>query len=334
MPSTLIIAEAGVNHNGDINLARQLIDAASDAGANIVKFQTFKADQLATHFAPKAKYQQKESDKDGNQLEMLRKLELSQEMHYQLIEHCKARKIGFLSTGFDIESLEFLLGLGLDIIKIPSGEITNLPILRYIAKKGKQLIISTGMSTVEEIQDCLIAMYEAGASKEKITLLHCNTAYPTPYDDVNLRAITTLQRRFELPVGYSDHTLGIEVPIAAVSLGATVIEKHFTLDRCLPGPDHKASLEPKELSEMVRSIRIIESALGKENKTPTASEEPNKVIARKSIVAAGPIKAGERFSETNMTTKRPGNGISPMRWDSVLGQIAKRDFEANELIEL
>jgi N,N'-diacetyllegionaminate synthase len=332
---TLIVAEAGVNHNGDISLARQLIDVAAEAGADLVKFQTFTADRLVTKNAEKAVYQNKAAKSEGeSQHAMLRKLELTRETHEILIEHCKSRGVQFFSTGFDLESIDLLMELGLDRFKIPSGEITNLPYLRHVGQYGKSVILSTGMANVGEIEAALSILEQAGTSRKRITVLHCNTEYPTPMTDVNLRAMRTIGDTLGVKVGYSDHTSGIEVAIAAVALGATVIEKHFTLDRNLPGPDHQASLEPVELKEMVVAIRNIEKAMGDGVKRPSPSEAKNKPIARKSLVAAKAIFEGEVFSETNLTVKRPGTGLSPMRWDEVLGCKAPRDFEVDELIEL
>lgn len=331
---TLVIAEAGVNHNGDLNLARQLVDAAADAGADWVKFQTFRADRLVTKNAAKADYQNQTSDAGESQHAMIRKLELTRDNHETLIEHCKSRGIQFFSTGFDLESIDLLVELGLGTFKIPSGEITNLPYLRHIGKYGKPVIISTGMATLLEIEAALNVLGQAGTPRESIKVLHCNTEYPTPMNDVNLLAMLTIRDTFGVQVGYSDHTLGIEVSIAAVALGASVIEKHFTLDRSLPGPDHKASLEPDELKAMVVAIRNIEKALGDGIKRPSSSEAKNKIIARKSLVAADAISEGEVFSETNLTVKRPGTGLSPMRWDEVVGRKASRNFAADELIEL
>ena len=331
---TLIIAEAGVNHNGDISLARQLVDAAAEAGADLVKFQTFNADRLVTRAAKKADYQNKATDSKESQHAMLRRLELTVDMHHQLIAHCAARNIGFFSTGFDIESVDLLVNIGQDHFKIPSGEITNLPYLRHIGRLGKAVIFSTGMATMGEIEAAIDVLEQAGTQRANITVLHCTTEYPTPMDEVNLRAMQSIHSAFGVAVGYSDHTSGIEVPIAAVALGACVIEKHFTLDRNQPGPDHKASLEPEELKAMVTAIRNIEIALGDGIKRLTPSEARNKPIARKSLVANRTIKAGEVFSVQNITAKRPGTGVSPMRWDEVMGRAAPRDFAADELIEL
>ncbi len=332
--STLIIAEAGVNHNGDLELAKQLVDAAADAGADLVKFQTFSAGRLATASAHKAEYQNRTRDKEQSQFTMLQQLELTDEMHEQLIDYCAERSIGSFSTGFDLESLDYLASLGAARFKIPSGEITNLPYLRHIGSFGKPLILSTGMATLGEIEGALDAVETAGTPRSQITVLHCNTEYPTPMQDVNLLAMTRIRDAFGVAVGYSDHTAGIEVPIAAVALGATVIEKHLTLDRNLPGPDHKASLEPDEFAAMVRAIRNIEQAMGDGIKRPSPSEAKNKTIARKSLVAAKSIKTGERFTPENLTAKRPGTGISPMRWDEVMGRTATRDYGVDELIEL
>ena len=330
---TLIIAEAGVNHNGDLEIAKQLIDAAADAGADFVKFQTFSADRLVTRDAAKADYQAKATDSSETQYKMLKQLELTPQMHLVLIEHCKSRNIQFFSTAFDIESIDFLLGLGLTFFKIPSGEMTNLPYLRHIGGLNKTVILSTGMSTMGDIEAAIDVLMQAGTPREKITILHCTTEYPTPMHDVNLKAMQSIQTAFGVKVGYSDHTQGIEVAIAAVAMGASVIEKHFTLDRNMSGPDHQASLEPAELKAMVVAIRNIEIALGDGIKKLTQSEAKNKPIARKSLVAKCAIKSGEIFSVENITTKRPGTGISPMQWDDVIGRKASRDFLADELIE-
>jgi N,N'-diacetyllegionaminate synthase len=329
---TLIIAEAGVNHNGDLGLAKQLIDVAADAGADLVKFQTFNASRLVTNTAKKADYQVKTSDGNETQHEMLRRLELTPEMHNELIAHCASRSIGFFSTGFDIESVDLLVSLGQHQFKIPSGEITNLPYLRHIGQLGKPVILSTGMATLGDIEAAIEVLEQAGTSRTNLILLHCTTEYPTPMAEVNLRAMQSIQSAFGIAVGYSDHTQGIEVAIAAVALGATVIEKHFTLDRNLPGPDHKASLEPAELKAMVTAIRNIEVALGDGIKRPTPGEAKNKPVARKSLVASKAIKAGEVFSVQNVTAKRPGTGISPMRWDEIIGQAARKDYNEDDLI--
>lgn len=332
---TLIIAEAGVNHNGDIDLAKKLIAEAALAGADLVKFQTFLAKNVVSAAAPKADYQKRTTKPGENQLDMIRKLELSRKDHEVLIEECRRQGIGFFSTAFDVDSFDLLMELGcLERIKIPSGELTNLPLLRYMSRLGKPLLLSTGMANLGEIEAAIDSIEAAGTPRTLITLLHCTTEYPTPMEDVNLCAMISMKQAFGVSVGYSDHTSGIEVPIAAVALGATVIEKHFTLNRNLPGPDHKASLEPIELRAMVQGIRNIERALGDGIKRTSASEAKNKTIARKSIIARRQIKAGELFSEENLTTKRPGIGLSPMRWDEVIGRAAPRDFSADEMITL
>jgi N,N'-diacetyllegionaminate synthase len=331
---TLVIAEAGVNHNGDLDVARRLIDVAAAAGADVVKFQTFRADRLATVGAPKADYQAEAIGPHESQHEMLHRLELSESMHEALVAHCAARRIRFFSTAFDIESLDLLARLGLDSFKIPSGELTDLPYLRHVGGYGRPVILSTGMATLEEIEAALGVLDQAGTPRDRVTVLHCTTEYPTPMADVNLRAMLTIRDALGVQVGYSDHTPGIEVAIAAVALGATVIEKHFTLDRNLPGPDHKASLEPGELADMIRAIRNIEQAMGDGIKRPCPGEARNMAAARKSLVAAQPIRVGERFSEENLAVKRPGTGVSPMRWNEVLGRHAPRDLAPDELIEL
>lgn len=333
MKHTIIIAEAGVNHNGSMELAKRLIDAAADAGVDYVKFQTFKAANLVTKEAKQAEYQQRNAQ-DDSQYAMLKKLELSQEQHYELIEYCKQKGVRFWSTAFDMDSVDLLHELQLGLWKIPSGEITNYPYLWKIAQFGEPVILSTGMSTNDDIDAAIKALCENGLKREQITLLHCNTEYPTPMQDVNLRAMQQMKEWFGLKVGYSDHTTGIEVPIAAVALGAEIIEKHFTLDKTLPGPDHKASLEPQELKAMVSAIRNIEQALGDGEKRVSESERKNMAIARKSIVAARDIQQGELLTDENLTTKRPGNGISPMRWNEVIGTKAVHDFRTDELIEL
>lgn len=332
--NVFIIAEAGVNHNGSIELAKKLIDVASEAGVDAVKFQTFKTEKLVSKDAQKAQYQKETSGADESQYEMLKKLELDVATHNELIKYCKTKNIMFLSTPFDLESIELLDNLGLEIFKIPSGEITNLPYLRAIGKLHKKVILSTGMSDLGEIEDALDVLVQSGTKKENITVLHANSMYPTPMKDVNLKAMRTIAHAFGVDVGYSDHTLGIEVDIAAVAMGACVIEKHFTLDKTMQGPDHKASLEPHELASMVRSIRNIEKALGDGVKKPSPSEIPNITMARKSIVAAMPIQKGEVLSEKNLTTKRPAEGISPMRWDEVVGTIARKNYEADELVKM
>jgi len=330
--NTLIIAEAGVNHNGSIKMAKQLIDVAVDAGADFVKFQTFKADSLVTKKADKAGYQKKLTEKNESHFEMIKQLELNKSTHLELISYCRGKNIQFLSTAFDHDSIDLLAKLNIPFYKIPSGEITNLPYLRHIGRMGKPIIMSTGMSTLNEVRDALNLLLEAGANKDKITILHCNTEYPTPMEDVNLKAMLTIRVELGVKVGYSDHTLGIEIPIAAVAMGATVIEKHFTLDRTLPGPDHAASMEPDELNAMVSAIRNIEKAVENGIKKPSPSEIKNIPIARKSIVAKKSIKKGELFSEENIAVKRPGTGISPMEWDKMLGKIATREYKADDLI--
>lgn len=330
---TLIIAEAGVNHNGDIYLAKQLIDVAAESGADLVKFQTLNADQMATSKAAKAEYQLHATDILESQHEMLRKLELSEKAHRELIAHSNKKDIGFFSTSFDISSTNLLVSLGQKLFKIPSGEITNLPYLRHVGGLGETVILSTGMSNMDEIESAINILEESGTSRNRITVLHCTTAYPAPMSDVNLQAMQSIQRLLKVSVGYSDHTLGIEIPIAAVALGASIIEKHFTLDRTLPGPDHKASLEPEELKAMVQSIRNIELALGDGKKRIMPSELRNREIVRKSIVTLQAIKAGEVFTTQNLTPKRPGTGVSPMEWDKFLGRKAQRDYQIDELID-
>ena len=331
-PSTLIIAEAGVNHNGNINTAKKLIDVAADTGADFVKFQTFTAKTLLTANAEKAEYQQNLTNKCDSQFEMIKKLEFKLEAHEELIRYCNKKEINFLSSAFDPASIDLLQELDIPLYKVPSGEITNLPYLRHIGGIGKPIILSTGMATLQEVEDALNILVKSGTSKGKITVLHCNTEYPTPMKDVNLKAMLTIRDEFDVKVGYSDHTLGIEIPIAAVALGATVIEKHFTLDRNLPGPDHRASLEPNELKAMVKTIRNIEKAMGDGIKQPSPSEKKNISIARKSIVAKTSIKNGELFTEDNLTVKRPGTGISPMQWDAYIGKYSKKEYQSDELI--
>lgn len=354
---TYIIAEAGVNHNGSLEMAKKLVEVAADAGADAVKFQTFKADKLVSRLAPKAEYQNRTTDAYESQHEMIRKLELDEHAHETLIEHCKACSIEFLSTPFDLESVDLLAGrLDLPCLKIPSGDITNAPLLLKIAQTGKPVILSTGMCTLGEIEDALgvlafgylssskpsISVFRAAycsaqghaVLQNRVTLLHCTTEYPAPFEDVNLKVMDTLNSAFGLPVGYSDHTEGIAVAIAAVARGAVVIEKHFTLDRNLPGPDHKASLEPAELKQMVAAIRIVEQAIGCGRKLPTPSELKNMSVARKSLVAARSITTGESFTVENTTVKRPGNGLSPMQNWELLGRKANRDFAADEVIKL
>ena len=332
MNKTYIIAEAGVNHNGDITVAKEMILEAKKAGADAVKFQTFVTEKLVSKQAPKADYQMKITSQEETQYQMLKKLELSFDDFIELSEYANKLDIDFLSTPFDDESIDFLSQLVMPFWKIPSGEITNKPYLMKIANTKKPIILSTGMSTMEEIEMALEVFHDY--HRENIILLHCNTEYPTPYNDVNLNAMVTMKEKFNVKVGYSDHTEGIAVPIAAVALGAAVIEKHFTLDKTLPGPDHKASLEPQELTQMVTTIRNIEKAMGDGVKKPSESEKKNLSVARKSIVAKRNIKKGEVFSEENLTVKRPGNGISPMKWHDVLGQMAIRDFNEDEMIEL
>ena len=330
---TLIIAEAGVNHNGDIEIAKKLIDIAAEAGADLVKFQTFRADSLVSHLAAKANYQLRDDNDDESQFQMLQKLELTESMHRVLLAHCSKKKIGFLSTGFDIESVNFLFELGQRLFKIPSGEITNFPYLQHIGKLKGRVILSTGMSDMEEIEAAINVLEDSGTVRAQITVLQCTTAYPVPMGDVNLRAMQSIQKRFKVDVGYSDHTLGIEIPIAAVALGAKVVEKHFTVYRTLPGPDHKASLEPVELDSMIRGIRNLEEALGNGIKRLMPSEMSNVGVARKSIVASQLIKSGDIFTEKNLTTKRPGTGVSPMKISKFLGKTADRDYFADEFID-
>lgn len=335
MKRTLIIAEAGVNHNGSIETAKQLIDVAADAGVDYVKFQTFKASKLVTKTAARAEYQNTNTKDADSQYEMLKKLELSEADHLELIAYCETKHIKFLSTGFDVDSSRFLADIGISLAKIPSGEITNLPYLENLAALYSEFILSTGMANIQEVKDAYNVLINAGVEPSKITILHCNTEYPTPMQDVNLTAMLHIEKELGTAIGYSDHTLGIEVPIAAVALGATVIEKHFTLDRNLPGPDHLASLEPQELKDMVNAIRNIEKAIsGSGIKEPSPSESKNKPIARKSIVAGRPINKGDVFSENNLAIKRPGTGISPMQWKKLLGETATKDYSEDQLIEL
>ena len=330
----LIIAEAGVNHNGSVELAKKLVDAALEAGADVIKFQSFKAARLVSTTAEKASYQMLTAPSGESQYEMIRKLELGDSAFRELYRYCSIKKISFLSSPFDLDSIETLKGFGLKTIKIPSGEITNLPYLRKVGGLRGEVILSTGMADLGEIEDALDVLVYAGTRRENITVLHCNTEYPTPYEDVNLNAMLTIAGSLKVRVGYSDHTCGIEIPVAAVALGAWVIEKHFTLDRNMEGPDHKASLEPQEFSEMVRAIRNVESSLGNGIKKPSKSEMKNIPVVRKSIVAVANIGKGEPFTPENIGIKRPGAGISPMRWDEVLGRKARRDFTIDELIEL
>lgn len=333
MSKTIIIAEAGVNHNGSMDIARQLIDVAAHAGVDYVKFQTFKTENLVSIDAPTAEYQ-KNATQETSQFTMLKRLELSEAQHLELIAYCKEKGVKFLSTAFDMDSIDLLARLNLDLWKIPSGEITNYPYLAKIAGFGQPIVMSTGMCDHADIANALNALLENGAKKEDITILHCNTQYPTPMEDVNLRAMLNIKETYGVKIGYSDHSEGIEVPIAATALGATIIEKHFTLDKTMEGPDHKASLEPHELKDMVNAIRNIEKALGNGKKCTSASETSNKAIARKSIVASRHIKQGEVLCEDNITVKRPGNGISPMKWKEVIGSTAKRDFTPDQLIEI
>ena len=328
--TTKIIAEAGVNHNGSLKLAKQMIDEAAKAGADYIKFQTFKPEKLVSKYAQKADYQKKTTGNNESQLQMLEKLALSYDDFVELKRYCEQSGIGFLSTPFDEDSIRFLDSLDMDFWKIPSGEITNYPYLVQIAQTGRDIVLSTGMCEMDEIADAMKVLEESGAGN--ISLLHCNTEYPTPYEDVNLLAMKQMRTAFKKQVGYSDHTVGIEVPIAAVALGAEIIEKHFTLDKNMDGPDHKASLEPLELSQMICSIRHIEKSLGDGNKKRTASEQHNIAAARKSIVAKCAISKGDIFTEANLTVKRPGNGISPMRWKELIGTRAERDYLEDELI--
>jgi N,N'-diacetyllegionaminate synthase len=330
---TLVIAEAGVNHNGDLSLAKELVAAAAGAGADLIKFQTFNASQLVTPAASKAVYQSNKTNREESQYAMLSRLELTEQMHHSLIEQCALRNIGFFSTAFDTNSANFLASIGQTFFKIPSGEINNLPYLKHVGHLAGQVFLSTGMAKLGEIEDAIDILVKSGVSRSHITVLHCTTEYPAPISEVNLKAMRSIQKAFRVPVGYSDHTQGIEVAIAAVALGATVIEKHFTLDRNLPGPDHKASLEPNELKAMVTSIRNIELALGDGIKRLTPSEQRNKPVIRKSLVARVSIAAGEKFSEANIAVKRPGNGISPMRFDEFIGKRAMRDYLPDEQIE-
>lgn len=331
----IIIAEAGVNHNGSLKIAKKLVEVAAEAGADFVKFQTFKADKVVSKEAKKAAYQSENiNDGDNSQYNMLKKLELSDLMHKELFAFAIQKGIQFLSSGFDEASIDYLNQLGLPLFKIPSGEITNKPYLVHIARKGKPVIISTGMADLSEIKEALYVLTNVGLNLNQITVLHCTTEYPAPIDEVNLKAMNTIARACKVKVGYSDHTIGIEISLAAVSMGATVLEKHFTLDNNMEGPDHKASLEPNELKMMVNGIRKIEQAMGNGVKTPTPSEIKNKEAVRKSIVALKTIKSGELFSSENLIVKRPGNGLSPMLWDKVIGMVSKKDYNPDEQIEL
>ncbi len=329
-----IIAEAGVNHNGDISIAKKMIDVAVASGVDYIKFQTFKTEKLVSVYAKKANYQQKTTAKNETQFQMIKKLELDVQTHKELINYCNIKKIKFISTPFDLESIDLLFELGVELFKVGSGEITNYPYLKKIASKKLPVILSTGMSNLSDVEQALDVLLNGGLRREIITLLHANTEYPTPMEDVNLRAMLTLKEAFKVNVGYSDHSLGIEVPVAAVAMGAAIIEKHFTLDKNMSGPDHKASLEPDELKAMVKAIRNIEKALGNGIKQPSNSEKKNMPVARKSIVASRNIGKGEIFTEENITTKRPGTGISPMRWEEVLGRKAPKDFAPDDLIEI
>ncbi|OUU29737.1 MAG: N-acetylneuraminate synthase [Candidatus Endolissoclinum sp. TMED37] len=331
---TTIIAEAGVNHNGDINNACKLIKVASDAGADFVKFQSFNPNNVVIEDAPKAEYQIKNTKENESQLNMIKRFYLNYEEHRTLLEHCRKNNIGFFSTAFDIESLDMLINLGLKMFKIPSGEITNYPLLKKIAYLNKTTIMSTGMASITEIEAAINTLYKYGIEKKKLIVLHCNTNYPTPVNEVNLKMMNNIKEKFNVRVGFSDHTMGSEISLAAVALGAEVIEKHFTMDRSLPGPDQKCSLEPDELKFLIQSIRNIEKSMGSKNKVLSKEEEKNKAIVRKSIVALKDIKKGEIFSELNITTKRPESGISPMRWNEIIGKKAKKNFYYNELIEL
>ena len=335
--SVFVIAEAGVNHNGDVETAKKMIAAAVEAGADAIKFQTFKTEKLVCKSAPQAEYQIKNNSVDGEtatQFDLLKKLEINREAHRELFDYCRQAGIVFISTPFDLESIELLKSLGLEMIKVPSGEITNYPYLKKVGRTFARVILSTGMADLGEIEDALEILIENGVDRKNITVLHCNTEYPTPIQDVNLRAMLTIRDAFGVPVGYSDHTLGIEVSIAATALGATVIEKHFTLDKNMEGPDHAASLEPDELMMLVRGIRNAEKSLGSPIKKPSFSESKNKPIVRKSIIAAKFIKKGESFTERNLSVKRPGTGISPMNWEQVINQVARRDFLEDEIIDL
>jgi len=333
LSKVLIIAEAGVNHNGDMELAKKLVDAAADAGADYVKFQTYKTDALLLETAEKAGYQKKIMGESENQYEMLKKLELCENNHVVLIEHCESRNVKFLSSPFDLDSIDLIAKLNLDFIKVPSGEITNFPYIRKVGGAGKKILLSTGMSNLGEIEAALNLMVDSGADMDQISVMHCNTEYPTPPKDANLRAISTIQNAFNVKVGYSDHTLGVEAAIAAVSMGATVIEKHITLDKNMSGPDHMASMDPEDFKQFVQCIHNVEAMLGGGLKRPSQSEKKNITIARKSIVASKAISKGEPFGEGNLTTKRPGDGVSPMRWNDVVGKVAHREYSVDEKID-
>jgi len=330
--SVFIIAEAGVNHNGSIKLAKKLIDVAFESGADAVKFQTFKTENLVSKVAKKADYQKKNTNSLESQFDMIKKLELDLNAHKELLVYCQRKGIIFLSSAFDLDSINLLNDLGLQIFKVPSGEITNLPYLRLVGSLSKRIILSTGMATLQEVKDALAILILAGTKKENITILHANTMYPTPMEDVNLNAMLTIQKELDIAIGYSDHTLGIEVDIAAVAMGAIIIEKHFTLKQNMSGPDHKASLEPKEFKAMVRAIRNIEIAMGSSKKKPSSSESANIIPARKSIVSSQVIKKGDLLTDKNITIKRPGNGLSPMKWDDLIGSIAIKNYNSDELI--
>ncbi|WP_411169869.1 N-acetylneuraminate synthase [Clostridium sp. MB05] len=332
MSRVFIIGEAGVNHNGNLNLAKQLVDVAVEAGVDAIKFQTFKSENLVTTSAKQANYQIENLKEETSQIEMLKKLELSVEDHKELISYCKDKGVMFLSSPFDLDSIDLLSSFNMNIFKIPSSEIENVPYLRKVARVAKKIILSTGMSTLSNIEFALNLLYSEGA--KDVIVLHCNTAYPTKMSDVNLLAMNTIKKAFKVKVGYSDHTKGIEVPIAAVALGAEVIEKHFTLDKNMAGPDHKASLNPEELCNMVSSIRNIELALGDGIKNLTESEKENAIAGKKSIVSLGNIKKGDIFTSNNISVKRPGNGISPKNWDEIIGMKAKKDFKKDDLIEI
>ena len=335
--SVFIIAEAGVNHNGDVETAKRMIDAAVEAGADAIKFQTFKTEKLVCKSAPQAEYQKKNSSENGEeetQFTLLKKLEINQETHRELFDYCRQAGIVFISTPFDLESIDLLKSLGLELIKVPSGEITNYPYLKKVGETFEKVVLSTGMADLGEIEDALDILIESGVDRQNITVLHCNTEYPTPIQDVNLRAMLTIKSAFDVNIGYSDHTLGIEVSIAATALGAQVIEKHFTLDKNMEGPDHSASLEPDELMMLVRGIRNTEKSLGSPLKKPSVSEAKNKPVVRKSIIASQSIRKGDVFTEENLCVKRPGTGISPMNWDHVINQVARRDYFEDELIDL
>ncbi len=334
MSGIYIIAEAGVNHNGDIRIARKMVDCAVEAGADAVKFQAFRASALTVKDSPKADYQKLSTNRDESQFNMIRKLELGMEEHRELLSYCSGSGIDFLSSPFDLDSVDMLVKLGMDTFKIPSGEITNLPYLRKIGGLNRRIILSTGMSDLNEVKAALEVLTGSGTGIDKITVLHCNTEYPTPFEDVNLTAMETIRKQLNVKTGYSDHTPGIEVALAAAALGACVIEKHFTLDKTMEGPDHKASLDPAELKSMVRAIRNIELSLGDGRKIPSGSEKKNINIVRKSIVAAVQIKQGELLTEKNLTVKRPGHGIDPMQWDNVIGKKAIKNFEPDEMIRL